>query len=366
LKILAIETSCDETSAAVVQCRGNKIKILSNIIGSQIKTHQKYGGVVPELAARRHAEMIILVVEQALEQALGTYRRDAICRISSKIDAIAVTYGPGLMIALLVGLEAAKSLAYAWDKPLIGVNHLEGHIYSILGADDARGLYARAQLDTSFFDSPNIALIVSGGHTELVLIKTYGKYQVLGRTRDDAAGEAFDKVAKILGLPYPGGPAISRIAQHGLVDKFNMPRPMLDSQDFNFSFSGIKTHVLYLAQKLKKTERFQTSRGSEPFVSDIAACFQEAVVDVLVAKTIAAALHHQVKSIIVTGGVSANQRLQEKMAQAAKIENLKCYFPAPTLTGDNAAMIGIAAYLKAKHNGYDDIFTLCPDPNLKL
>jgi N6-L-threonylcarbamoyladenine synthase len=339
LKILAIETSCDETSAAIVQGSGNKIKVLSNIIGSQIKIHQKYGGVVPELAARRHAEMIIPVVDKALKQA------DI---VSDQIDAIAVTNGPGLMIALLVGLGASKSLAYAWDKPLIGVNHLEGHIYSIL--------------NTSFFNSPNIALIVSGGHTELVLIKGYGKYQVLGRTRDDAAGEAFDKVAKILGLPYPGGPSISCAAQQGIIDKFDMPRPMLDSQDFNFSFSGIKTHVLYLARKLKKNG----SSINQSQRADIAASFQEAVVDVLVAKTIAAAIHHQVKAIIITGGVSANLRLRQKMAQAAKIEKLNCYFPLMALTGDNAAMIGIAGLLKAKHNGYDDVFTLCANPNLKL
>jgi len=339
MTILAIETSCDETGAAVVEGCGNRVKIFSNVVGSQIKTHQRYGGVVPELAARRHTEMIVPVIKKALEQAPP----------AKNIDAIAVTNTPGLIIALLVGLEAAKSLAFAWNKPLVGVNHLEGHIYSVLAS---RGIK-----DGSFFNSPSLALIVSGGHTELILIHKYGDYQVLGRTRDDAAGEAFDKVAKILGLPYPGGPAISKAAGRGLNDAYKMPLAMLDSQDFDFSFAGIKTHILNLVKELKC--------GSVPFIADIAASFQEAICDILVAKTIAAALHHRIKSIIVTGGVSANTRLREKFQEAARIENLDCYFPSLELSGDNAAMIGIAGYLKARSNQFDDIFKLEARPKIK-
>ncbi|MEK9165404.1 MAG: tRNA (adenosine(37)-N6)-threonylcarbamoyltransferase complex transferase subunit TsaD [Patescibacteria group bacterium] len=348
MTILAIETSCDETGAAVVEGCGNRVKIFSNAVGSQIKIHQRYGGVVPELAARRHAEMIVSVIEKALNQAFPNYDGDA--QIFAKnIDAIAVTNAPGLIIALLVGLEAAKSLAFAWSKPLIGVNHLEGHIYSVLAESGIQ--------DASFFNSPSLALIVSGGHTELILIHKYGDYQVLGRTRDDAAGEAFDKAAKILSLPYPGGPAISKAAIEGLADAHKMPLAMLNSKDFDFSFAGIKTHVLNLVKELK--------RGSVPFIANIAASFQEAICDILVAKTIAAALHHRIKSIIITGGVSANTRLREKFQEAAQIENLNCHFPSLELSGDNAAMIGIAGYLKARSNKFDDIFKLKAMPKIK-
>lgn len=339
MTILAIETSCDETGAAIVEGCGNRIKILSNVISSQIKTHQRYGGVVPELAARRHAEMIVPVLKKTLEQVFP----------AKNIDAIAVTNAPGLIIALLVGLEAAKSLAFAWNKPLIGVNHLEGHIYSVLAESGIK--------NGSFFNSPNLALIVSGGHTELILIHKYGDYQVLGRTRDDAAGEAFDKVAKILSLPYPGGPAISKAAAKGSADAYKMPLAMLKSQNFDFSFAGIKTHVLNLVKELKCS--------SVPFIADIAASFQEAICDILVAKTIAAALHHRIKSIIITGGVSANERLREKFQEAARIENLNCHFPSLELSGDNAAMIGIAGYLKARSNQFDDIFKLKAKPKIK-
>ena len=341
MHILAIETSCDETSAAVISGEGNQIKILSNIVGSQIKIHAPYGGVVPELAARRHAELLLPVISEALKKA------------GVKIDVVAATYGPGLVIALFVGLEAGKILALAWGKPFVGVNHLEGHLVSVLGGN--------AGLDVTIFDEPLVALVVSGGHTELVLVKRYGEYQLLGRTKDDAAGEAFDKVAGMLGLPYPGGPEIAKAALQGTLNKMTMPRPMMDSHDYNFSFAGLKTHVLYLVKKLK-AEKVDLAKVTP----DIALAFEDAITDVLVAKTMAAALAHQVKSMIVSGGVASNARLRQKMLAAAAIEGLRCYFPPNDLNCDNAAMIGIAGYLKARYNRYDDPFTLRANPNLKF
>lgn len=345
MRILAIETSCDETSAALVEGEGDSVRILSNVIGSQVETHVRYGGVVPELAARRHAEMIIPVVKEAL------------ARASQDFDAIAVTCGPGLMVALVVGVDTARALSYAWGVPILGVNHIEGHIYSILG----EGVN---ELDARFFDATTIALIVSGGHTELVKIKRYGSYEYIGRTRDDAAGEAFDKIAKILGLPYPGGPAISRIAKNGQRDAYDIPRPMMNTDDFQFSFAGLKTHVLYRARELKKEHG---DEGFRAFLPDIAASVEEAICEVLVAKTVRAALFHHVNSVIVTGGVSANSRLREMFQEAALRYDLSVHFPPLSLTGDNAGMIGIAGYLKQRYtDGYDDAFDLRADPTLRL
>jgi N6-L-threonylcarbamoyladenine synthase len=360
MRILAIETSCDETSAAVVAGDGDTVRIVSNIVGSQLKTHIPYGGVVPELAARRHAENIIPIVREALFQA-NIKEKD----ISRALDAVAVTYGPGLVIALLVGVETAKSLAFAWGIPLIGVNHLEGHIYSVLGAGPAvYGDNPLSELDAGFFNEPSVALIVSGGHTELVYIEKYGVYQYLGRTRDDAAGEAFDKVARMLGLPYPGGPSLSNSAIKGRRDGYNFPRPMMSDPNCEFSFAGLKTQVLYTVRELEKSGGSQAVGQAAP---DIAASFQEAIVDVLIAKTIYAASLRECRSIIITGGVSANSRLREKMSEAAKAYGLSCYFPHPSLTGDNAGMIGIAAYLKVRYTKkYDDVFSLRANPKLSL
>lgn len=338
MRILAIETSCDETGAAIVELEHDHIKILANIVGSQIATHEPFGGVVPELAARRHAELLLPTVKSAL----GKSR-------PPQIDAISVTAGPGLMIALLVGVEAAKALAYAWDKPLLAVNHLHGHIFSVLTAETSI---------TSFFATPKIALIVSGGHTMIVLVRAYGQYDIIGTTQDDAAGEAFDKVAKMLGLPYPGGPEIARVARIGQADKYNLPRPMMDSHDYNFSFAGIKTAVKYLVRDLKA----QGGGNGIAATADIAASFQAAITDVLMAKTVAAALEHEVSEIIVCGGVAANDCLREKMLAAVKVENLSCLFPASNLSGDNAAMIGIAGCLKARYNMKDELFSVRADP----
>lgn len=358
MRILAIETSCDETSAAVVEGDGDHVRILTNVVGRQIATHKRYGGVVPELAARRHAEMIIPVVKEALEHAKVSGRH-------VEADALAVTYGPGLMVALTVGVETAKALSYAWGLPIIGVNHIEGHIYSVL-ADGivSYGERAKAELEAHFFDAPSIALIVSGGHTELVNIRRYGSYEYIGRTRDDAAGEAFDKVAKILGLPYPGGPEISKFAARGRRDSYDIPRPMLNTDDFQFSFAGLKTHVLYRVQKLKKEHG---EEGFQALMPDIAASVEEAICEVLVAKTVRAALSYDISSVVVTGGVSANSRLRAMFAEAVERYDFAVYFPPLSLTGDNAGMIGIAGYLKARYTGgYDDVFELSADPALKL
>jgi len=345
MNILALETSCDETSAALVQVKNQQIKILANIIGSQIKLHKKYGGVVPELAARRHTELIVPVINQVFKKA---------GKGPNFIDKIAVTYGPGLAIALLVGMEAAKSLAFAWKIPLIGVNHLEGHLYSIL---------ALPKLNFNFFNQPVISLIVSGGHTELLLVKGFNNYELLGKTRDDAAGEAFDKVARMLGLSYPGGPAISKAAKKGSLDSFDIPRPMLQSKDYDFSFSGLKTHFLYLIKKFKKQKKGNLDQKT---IANLAANFQEAVVDVLVFKTISCALEQKVQKIVVTGGVCANLRLRQKMKKQAKTAGLQVFFPSKNLAGDNAAMIAIAGYLRTFYNCSNDLFNLSVKPNLKL
>lgn len=360
MRILAIETSCDETGAAIVEGDLDKTRIISNVVGSQLKTHIPYGGVVPELAARRHAETIIPIVREAFSQA-DIKEKDA----ARALDAVAVTKGPGLIIALLVGVETAKSLCFGWRIPLIGVNHLEGHIYSVLGGGlEVSGDNSLSDLDARFFNEPSVALIVSGGHTELVYIEKYGVYHYLGRTRDDAAGEAFDKVAKMLGLPYPGGPSLSNSAIKGRRDAYNFPRPMMSDPNCEFSFAGLKTQVLYTIRELEKSGGIQAVKQATP---DIAASFQEAVVDVLIAKTIYAASLRGASSIIITGGVSANFRLREKMREAAKAYGLSCYFPSRSLTGDNAGMIGIAAYLKVRYTGsYDDVFSLRANPKLSL
>lgn len=291
--------------------------------------------------------------------------KEALARAGGGLDAIAVTRGPGLMVALTVGVETARAFSYARGIPLIAVNHLEGHIYSILAEGTVPfGKGAKpSELDARFFDSPSLALIVSGGHTELVKINRYGSYEYIGRTKDDAAGEAFDKIAKVLELPYPGGPVISKIAEGGKRDAYDMPRPMMSSDDSHFSFAGLKTSVLYLARDIRK------ERGEDGFralVPDIAASAEEAICDVLTAKTVRAALVCNIASIIVTGGVSANRRLREKMEEAATLYDLGVYFPALSITGDNAGMIGIAGYLKARYTGYDDTFSLRADPCLRL
>jgi len=312
MKILGIETSCDETAAAVVE---DCTEILSNVISSQVELHSRYGGIVPEVASRQHLLSIMPIVEKALA--------DAKVR-PGDLSAIAVTNGPGLAGSLLVGVNFAKALALAWSLPLIGVNHLEAHIYANwLGPDKP--------------EFPAISLIVSGGHTELVLLQSHGEITRLGRTRDDAAGEAFDKVARALGLGYPGGPIIEKATQ-GITPTQRLPRAWIKGSD-DFSFSGIKTAVVRLAEELK----ISSSANPSPAVLDLAASFQQAVVDVLVTKTVAAAGKHGVNQILLAGGVAANKLLRETMARRSPIPVL---IPAHILCTDNAAMVACCGYFR--------------------
>ncbi|SHH56588.1 tRNA (adenosine(37)-N6)-threonylcarbamoyltransferase complex transferase subunit TsaD [Thermosipho atlanticus] len=326
--VLGIETSCDETSVAILKDK----EILSNIILSQVEVHKKFGGVVPEVAARHHLSNLPLIYKEALKKA----------KIEpEEIDAVAVTYGPGLIGALLVGLSFSKGLSLRYGIPLIGVNHIIGHVYA--------NYIAYPDLKPPF-----IVLMVSGGHTEILKVKD-GKIEVLGKTMDDAAGEAFDKVARILGLGYPGGPEIEKVSKNGDPYKFNFPRPMLDSNNYNFSFSGLKTSVLYTIKNLETNIP----------VPDIAASFQEAVVDVLLKKTFKAARNNGINRIVLAGGVAANSRLREKAKILANQYNYEILIPPLELCTDNAAMIAMAGYHKVLEGKYDSL-ELEAIPNLKI
>lgn len=333
MNILAIESSCDETAAAVVQ---DGRKVLSNIISSQIEIHKLYGGVVPEIASRKHIEKVIQVVDEALKEASLTM---------DEIDAVAVTYGPGLVGALLVGVSAAKSIAFAHNKPLIGVHHIEGHI-------------SANYIENEELEPPFLCLVVSGGHTNLVIVKDYGEYEVLGKTRDDAAGEAFDKVARAIGLGYPGGPKIQKISEEGNKDAIAFPRAKVADSPFDFSFSGLKSSVLNYINSCEM-------KGEEINKADIAASFQEAVVDVLVSHTIEGAKQLGFKKIAMAGGVASNIALREEMKEACERRGFKFYHPSPILCTDNAAMIGAAAYYDYKKGLISDL-TLNAVPSLKL
>ncbi len=312
--ILALESSCDETSAAVVK---NGREVMSNIIASQIETHKIYGGVVPEIASRKHVEVINEVIRCALEEANITKER---------LDAIAVTYGPGLVGALLVGVSVAKGLAFGLSVPLIGVHHIEGHI-------------SANYIQHKELEPPFVCLIVSGGHTQIVQVNDYGCYELIGQTMDDAAGEAFDKVARVLGLGYPGGPAIDRIAIQGNPHAVSFPRVNLKDRPYDFSFSGLKTAVInYLHNLEQKGESYSTE--------DIAASFQEAVVDVLVGKTIDSARMLKQRQIVMAGGVAANSSLKKRMEEETVKHNIQLFYPAPILCTDNAAMIASAAFYR--------------------
>ena len=331
--ILAIESSCDETAAAVML---DGREIASNIISSQIEIHKLYGGVVPEIASRHHLDNVNPVVEQALDQAGVTM---------DEIDAIAVTYGPGLVGALLIGLATAKAYALATGKPLIGVHHIQGHICA--------NYIAHPELEPPF-----MALVISGGHTNIVDVTDYHSCRVLGGTRDDAAGEAYDKVARVLGLGYPGGPLIDQIAKEGNPDAVHFKRVYLEKGSLDFSFSGIKTGVLNYINA-------QRQAGREISVPDVAAGFQEAVLEVVVEKTVGAALERGEDKIVMAGGVAANSRLRQMLGQACEKEGLKLYFPPPVLCTDNAAMIGCAGYYRFMA-GKTDGLDLDAIPNLEL
>lgn len=331
--ILALETSCDETAAAVV---ADGYHVLSNIISSQVDVHQKFGGVVPEVASRKHLERVNQVVAEALSVAGLGYK---------DLDAVAVTYGPGLVGALLVGVSAAKAMAFGLDAPLLGVNHLEGHIYA--------NFLAEPQLDF-----PLLCLVVSGGHTDLVYIDKHGSYRVMGSTRDDAAGEAFDKVARTMGLGYPGGPLIDQLARTGDAEALSMPRAYLEEGSLDFSFSGLKSAVI-------NTLNRAAQRGLEIKKDDLAASFQKAVTDVLIDKTLAAARKMQVSTILLAGGVAANAGLRADLAERARHESRRVVIPTPLLCTDNAAMIACAAYFKYLRGAFAPL-TLNAVPDLKL
>lgn len=354
--ILGIETSCDETAAALIKMKAQfanrafwpEFKILSNIVSSQVKIHAKTGGVVPEVAAREHIKNILPIINEALHKAKTDYK---------KINGIAVTAGPGLITSLMVGVETAKALAYAWNKPLIPINHLEAHIYSNwLGA---RGSGPRVP------KFPLLALIVSGGHTELVLMKKHLDYQVVGRTKDDAAGEAFDKVAKLLKIGYPGGPIISQLAKKGNRQAFDFPRPMMEAKNFDFSFAGLKTAVLYLIKKDFKDKPYATS---DELRVNVCASFQQAVVDVLVSKTIRSAKKYKVKSVLLSGGVAANKLLRKTLASKVRKELPASSFlhPASQFCTDNAAMIATAGYFHALVHESTPWQKIKVDPNWEL
>ena len=331
--ILGIESSCDETAASVVR---NGREVLSNVISSQIALHTLYGGVVPEIASRKHIEKINVVIEEALAEAHMTL---------DDIDAIGVTYGPGLVGALLVGVSEAKAIAYAKNLPLIGVHHIEGHI-------------SANYIENKDLEPPFACLVVSGGHTHLVIVKDYGKYEIVGRTRDDAAGEAFDKVARAIGLGYPGGPKIDKVSKEGNPNAIAFPRAKVADSAYDFSFSGLKSAVLnYLnGCKMKNIPIVQ---------ADVAASFQKAVVDVLVEHAMHAVEEYGFKKFAIAGGVASNSALRSAMEEACKKRGVAFYHPSPILCTDNAAMIGAAAYyeyLAGTRSGWD----LNAVPNLKL
>ena len=331
--ILGIESSCDETAAAVVK---NGREVLSNVINTQIALHKKFGGVVPEVASRRHIETIDAVIDEALSEANVTF---------NDIDAIAVTYGPGLVGALLVGVSTAKALAFALGKPLVAVHHIKGHIMA--------NFVSHKNLEPPF-----ICLVASGGHSHIVAVEDYTKLEIMGRTRDDAAGEAFDKIARILGLGYPGGPLIDKLAKEGNPDAVQFPRVRMDNDSLDFSFSGVKTAVINYLHKLEQN-------GEEYNKADIAASFQNAVTDVLCEHTLEAALRRGSKTIALAGGVASNSALREKMTRTAEKQRIKVVYPEPVLCTDNAVMIACAGYYEYQENNFADM-TLNAVPSLQL
>ncbi len=351
MRILGIETSCDDTAAAVIEAKGGLAKpsfsVLANISYSQVAIHKKFGGIVPNLASRAHLEKIIPTIKKTLRVAKTK---------PDKIDLIAVTRGPGLIPSLLIGVNTARALSYKWQKPIIGVNHIEGHIYS--------NWINRERMGEIRF--PALVLIVSGGHTELVLMKGYGKYKIIGQTLDDAAGEAFDKTARLLGLGFPGGPAIAAMANQLSTKNYQLkttlPRPMINSKDYNFSFSGLKTAVLYLYNDLVK------KYPKEKIIPAMAAEVQNAIVDVLTAKIVKAVKNLNPKTVMIAGGVSANKALREKMAKEFGSYKIPFLMPDISYSTDNAAMIAAAGYFNyiQKKPAKDSWKKIEANANLKL
>jgi len=363
--ILAIETSCDETSVAVLEARNSSAKFLSHLVASQIKLHARTGGVVPEVAARAHLENIIPLTQQALSAA-G-------CRLSD-IGAIAVTAGPGLQPSLMVGVDTAKALSLALKIPITAINHIEAHIFSPLLAN------SQFPIPNSKKIFPAVSLVVSGGHTELFLVTGWLKYKKLGATLDDAAGECFDKTAKLLGLPYPGGPELSRLAQRGR-PVVNFPRPLMNAKNFNFSFSGLKTAVLYYLRDFRDANDANLTRmmrkktnsrhlykfvNSHRFKADIAASVEAAIIDVLVSKTLAAARQYKTKTIMLGGGVAANQSLRQKLKNESKKMKIKLLIASPQYCTDNAAMIAFVGFLHARENKFTTLNKVRANSNWEL
>jgi len=378
--ILGIESSCDDTSVALLditdtpahlnppfptrgrnrQGRGETIKILAEKTASQIEVHKKYGGVVPEIAGRLHAEKILPVIEEVMKD-------------QPKPDVIAVTSGPGLITGLLVGVETAKTLSYLWNVPIVGVNHIEGHVYSVKIQDTIS-----KKNPISNFQFPILALITSGGHSEIILSTEEGKYEKIGGTKDDAAGECFDKVAKLLGFDYPGGPKISQFAETGNPNAIKFPRPMIDSDNFDFSFSGLKTSALYWLRDHKLSAmRINPIRlvagifgvqKEETTINDFCASFEQAIVDLLVFKTLKAVKKYQPKTIILGGGVSANKKLRETLEKEIKLQSPNSLFliPYSLYSMDNATMIAVAAYHHAKNKDFTKWQDLKANPNWKI
>ena len=354
MKILGIETSCDETAMSVIEVSSkDKIKVLSNVVSSQIKLHAKYGGVVPSLAAREHVKNISHVFKLSLKKA--NLPRTVLGKLAN-IDLIAVPRGPGLGPALLVGLTFARTIAWLHKKSLVGVNHLEGHIYSNWLKPIREISNSKFLISKQIF--PALNLIVSGGHTELVLMKNHGQYKIIGETVDDAVGEAFDKVARLLGLGYPGGPAVSKIAKKGNPDKYPLPRPMINSKNYNFSYSGLKTAVLYLIRDLN------LKKIDEQTKADIVSSFQKSAIDVLVQKTMRAAKEFKVKSVLLSGGVSANKLLRSELQKNTTEAGIKYFQPPMEYTTDNATMIAIAGYFN--HKQKTELSSVVMDANLSL
>lgn len=340
MRILGIETSCDETAVALVEGKNGRVREIESLVSSQIDIHKATGGVVPEVAAREHVGVIIPL----LSTLLGKWSK------KPKLDAIAVTAGPGLFSSLMVAVETAKALAYAWEVPLVRVNHIEGHLYSALINE------------TKPLSFPTLALIVSGGHTEIILMKGHGQYRLIGRTRDDAAGEAFDKTAQMMGLGYPGGPAVSSSALSGDPAKYALPRPMLGEKNFDFSFAGLKTAVLYSVRNQK------LNLDDPKIVSDLAASTQAAIVDVLVAKTVRAAEKYGAKTLLLGGGVAANDALRAALAASCKKElpQLDVRLPQKRYTTDNATMIAAAGYFRSMKKDFVVPAKIEADPNWEL
>lgn len=342
--ILGIETSCDETSAAVLKCsRKNNnynLKIISNAVASQINTHKKNKGIIPEIAAREHLSAILPIIESATKEAP-----------IENIDAIAVTVGPGLLGSLLIGAETARTLSYVLQKPLIAINHLEGHIYANF-------------IGSQRISFPIIALIVSGGHTQIVLMTKHLKHNLIGETVDDAAGEAFDKVARLLELEYPGGPIIERLAKNGDCNAFNFPRPMIQSKNYNFSFSGLKTAILYTVQKLKNNKKTLDQKT----IINIASSFQQAVIDVLISKTVRAVKEFNAKTLIIGGGVAANNALITQLDKTLKkeVKGINYIAPRKELCTDNAAIIAAAGYFHYLNKNFTPWQKLFINPSLQL